>query len=97
MCVQLFPDVMASMLTSPDPHLLLLALSSIWHLVDTNNTPASSPSSPSPSFDFFLAQSMLHDAFYDTLVSVSVHAHDEQIRSTASCIVEFADRVREEE
>jgi hypothetical protein len=83
----LFPEVMASMLTSPDMHLLLLSLSSMWHLVEAN-----------ASFDFhFLREAFLQDSFYDALVSIAVGAVDDQIRTTATCIVAFADSIREEE
>ena len=81
---------MANMLTSPDMHLLLLALSAIWHLIQVGNNHHHQHYS-------FLLESVLHDAFYDTLEAVAVQAQDEQMRITAAAIVEFAIRVREEE
>lgn len=90
---------MANMLTSPDMHLLLLALSSIWHLVQLGSQQQQQQHgalTDTYTFDFLL-QAVVHDGFYDTLAGVAVQSQDEQIRGTAAAIVEFADRVREEE
>lgn len=80
--MKLFPAAMTSMATSQDLHLVLLSLSSTWHLVQLHNT-----------FDF-LVDAALDDHFYDTMSTISTGAMDDDIRCMASLILDFADRVR---
>jgi hypothetical protein len=80
--VKLFPAAMTGMATSQDLHLVLLSLSSTWHLVQLHST-----------FDF-LVDAALDDHFYDTMSTISTGAMDDDIRCMASLILDFADRVR---
>lgn len=90
---QLFPNVMARMIASPDMHLVLLSLSSVAHLTHQQHV---SSSSTALSFSF-LTHALLQDIFYDTLESLVAHSQDEQIRERAVYLVEYADEVRQQE
>lgn len=88
---------MCEMLGSSDTHLLLLALASIWHLVHHHLQQVQQRGGGIAGFLFLVQAVSQDDSLYDALVAISVHATDDEMRGTAAGIVEFADRVREEE
>mmetsp|Transcript_6030 Transcript_6030/g.9838 ORF Transcript_6030/g.9838 Transcript_6030/m.9838 type:complete len:366 (+) Transcript_6030:148-1245(+) len=76
-----FPEVATGMVTSPDIHLVLLSLSSIWHLVQANH-----------SFDF-LQQTLCNEDFYNAVEGLTCSSVDEVICHSASLIIEYADEL----